>query len=143
METVQDGTKARRWHWLIVKDCISGMEVLTVDLGDEEALVLFGFEEEARMYLELRPAASAEGWRARRTSAGELVSVLYGPRSGTRRVALDPLPGALEGGKSIGLLAIDRNGFLRMLLGDGPSSPRLRAPGSLGLHKRVGYGSVA
>jgi hypothetical protein len=144
LATMQDGTKARRWHWLVVKDRISGMEVLSVDLGSgEEALAVFGFEEEARMFLDLRPAASGEGWRARRTSTGELASVLYGPCSGARRVALDPLPGVLEGGESIGLLAIERNGFLRMLLGEGPSSLRLRASGTLGVHKRVGHGNVA
>ena len=72
------------------------------------------------MFLELRPVASGEGWRARRTSAGELVSVLYGPCSSARRVALDPLPGMLGRGKSTDLLAIERNGFLRMLLGGRP-----------------------
>jgi hypothetical protein len=142
---MQDGTKARRWHWLIVKDRTSGMDVLTLDLGSgQEALAVFGFEEEARMFLELRPtAAPGEGWRVRRTSAGELVSVLYGPCSGARRVVLDPLPGVLDRGKSIGLLAIDRNGFLRMLLGEGSSSLRLRASRTLGVHKRMGHGNVA
>lgn len=143
LATMQDGKKARRPHWLIVKDRISGMDVLTVDLGGEEALAVFAFEEEAQMFLELRPTASGEGWRARRTSAGELVSVLYGPCSGAQRVALDPLPGVLDRGKSIGLLAIDRNGFLRMLLGEGPSSLHLLPSRTLGPHKRVGHGNVA
>ena len=79
----------------------------------------------------------------RQISVGELVSVLYGPCSGARRVALDPLPGVLERGKSTGLLAIERNGFLRMLLGEGPSSLRLRASGTLGAHRRMGHGNVA
>jgi hypothetical protein len=140
---MQDAKKARRWHWLIVKDRISGMDVLTVDLGGEEALAVFDFEEEARMFLELRAAASGEGWRARRTSTGELVSVLYGPCSSARRVALDPLPGVLDRGKSIGLLAIDRNGFLRTLLRKGPLSLQRRASRTLGAHKRVGHGNVA
>jgi hypothetical protein len=137
---MQNGKKARRPHWLIVKDRISGMDVLTVDLGGEDALAVFGFEEEAQMFLELRPTASGEGWRARRTSAGELVSVLYGPCSGARRVALDPLPGVLDGGKSIGLLAIERKGFLRMVLGDEPSSLQLRASETLRPRKRMRYG---
>jgi hypothetical protein len=141
---MQDGTKARRWHWLIVKDRTSGMDMFTVDLGgDEEALAVFGFEEEARMFLELRRGASGEGRRVRQTSAGELVSVLYGPCSGAQRVVLDPLPDVLERGKSIGLFAVDRNGFLRMLLGKGPSSLQLRASGTLGPRKRMGHGNVA
>jgi hypothetical protein len=141
---MQHAKKARRWHWLIVKDRTSGMDVLTIDLGSgQEALAVFGFEEEARMFLELRPTAAGEGWRVRQTSAGELVSVLYGPCSGARRVALDPLPGVLEGAKSIGLFAIERNGFLRMLLGEGSLSLRLRASRTIGLHKRVGHGNVA
>ena len=58
---MQDGKKARRWHWLIVKDRTSGMDVFTVDLGSgEEALAVFGFEEEARMFLELRRTATGE-----------------------------------------------------------------------------------
>jgi hypothetical protein len=139
-----DGTKARRWHWLIVKDRTSGMDMLTIDLGSgEESLAVFGFEEEAQMFLELRPAATGEGWRVRRTSAGELVSVLYGPCSGAQRVVLDPLPGVLDRGKSIGLRAIDRNCFLRMLLGEGPSSLQLRVSGTLVAHRRMGHDQVA
>jgi hypothetical protein len=39
-----DGTKARRWHWLIVKDRTSGMDMLTIDLvSGEESLAVFGF----------------------------------------------------------------------------------------------------
>ena len=44
-----------RPHWLIVKRCISGMDVLTVDLcGSAEALVVFRFEEETQIFLDFR-----------------------------------------------------------------------------------------
>jgi hypothetical protein len=126
--------EAGRTHWLIAKHGVSGMEVLTVDLGGStEALAVFTFEEETRMFLDLRFGASGEEWKARQTWPGELASVLYGPCSAVKKVALDPMPEAVDKGKSVGLQAMDRNDFLRMLLGEGPQSIRLvssRTPGS-------------
>jgi hypothetical protein len=40
-------------------------------------------------------------------------------------VAFDPLPEAVDGEKSVGLQAIDRVDFLRLLLGGEPASIRL------------------
>jgi hypothetical protein len=126
--------KLGRPHWLIAKHGVSGMDVLTVNLGGSEvALAVFTFEEETRMFLDLRLGASGEEWKARQTWPGELVSVLYGPCSAMKKVALDPLPEAVDGEESVGLQAMDRNDFLRMLLGEGPQSIRLvssRTPGS-------------
>jgi hypothetical protein len=123
-----------RPHWLIVKHGVSSMDALTVDLGGSaEALAVFTFEEETRAFLDLRFGASGEGWKARQTWPGELASVLYGPCSAVKKVALDPLPEAVDKGKWVGLQAMDRNDFLRMLLGEGPQSIRLvssRTPGS-------------
>jgi hypothetical protein len=107
-----------RWHWLITKHVTSGIDVFTTHLwGDEKALVAFSFKEEAEMFLHLQLAASKDGWRLRRTSAGELVSVLYGACSDTTKVVLDPLP---EIGKEelAGPLSVHRNDFLRFLLGE-------------------------
>jgi hypothetical protein len=143
LAAMQEGKWAKRPHWLIVKDAISGMDVLTVDLGGEEAPAVFDFEEEAQMFLGFRPGGSEEGWRTRQTSTGELVSVLYGPCSGAKRVAPDPLPEAVARGSSTGLLAVNRDDFLRVLLGEGPSSLRLISSGALGAHKRLGHGNVA
>lgn len=53
-------------------------------------MVIFGHEEEAEMFLHLGGYGD-DGWSARESSSGELVSVLYGPCSGAERVALDPL----------------------------------------------------
>jgi hypothetical protein len=126
--------EAGRPHWLIAKHGVSGMDVLTVDLGGSaEALAVFSVEEETRKFLDFRPGALGEGWKSRQTWPGELASVLYGPCSAVKKVALDPLPEAVDNGKSVGLRAMDRNDFLKELLGEGPSGIRLlssRIPGS-------------
>ncbi len=109
---------AGRSHWLITKHVTSRMEVFTTHLcGDGKALPVFSFEEEAQMFLDLRLARSKDGWRVRQTSVGELVSVLYGPCSDTKKVVLDPIPevGREEIG---GLLNMHRNDFLGFLLGE-------------------------
>jgi hypothetical protein len=114
--------RARRPHWLITKYDHTKMNALTVWLGgDGEALAIFGFEEEAEMFLHLRRAALEEGWGVRQTSVGELVSVLYGPCSNAKKVVLDPLPGVVGGEELMGFLSMQRNAFLRILLGEEPS----------------------
>ena len=111
-------TIAGRSQWLITKHATSRMEVFTTHLGgDGKALAVFSFKEEAEMFLDLRLAGSNDGWRVRQTSVGELVSVLYGPCSDTKKVVLDPIPEV--GRKEIGgLLNMHRNDFLRFLLGE-------------------------
>ena len=102
--------------WLIAKVEAGRVRVLTTDLArGETALPVFGFEDEARMFLEL--GAPGGGWRARVTSAGELVSVLCGPCASVDRVVLDPvpLPGTLIEDLS-GLLSMEREAFVGSLL---------------------------
>src|SRR5919112_4154498 len=116
---------AWRTHWLIAKHAVSRMDVLTIQLGGgAEALAVFASEEEARAFLDSRFGASGTGWEARQTWPGELASVLLGPCSAAKRVALDPPSEAVEEGKSAGLRAIDRDDFLGMLLGEGPGGIR-------------------
>src|SRR5215208_3073271 len=113
------------WHWLITKHATSRMDVFTTHLWDDgKALVAFSFEEEAEMFLHFQLAASKDGWRLRRTSVGELVSVLYGVCSDTTKVVLDPLP---EIGKEEldEPLSVHRNDFLSFLLGEGTSDLHL------------------
>jgi hypothetical protein len=115
--TMQKARIAGRPHWLVIKHLTSRTDVFTTDLcGDPKALVVFSFEEEAEMFLDLRLAASKDRWRVRQTSVGELVSVLYGPCSDTKKVVLDPLP---EIGREelTGPLGMHREEFLRFLLG--------------------------
>lgn len=105
-------------YWLIAKHTTNRMDVFTTYLcGDNKALVVFRFQEEAEMFLDLRLAASKDGWRVRQTSAGELVSILYGPCADTQEVVLDPVP-EIGGEALVDLLSISRNDFLRRLLGE-------------------------
>ena len=79
-----------------------------------EALPVFSFEDEARMFLEL---GAPGGWRVRETTAGELTSVLCGICANVDRVVLDPvpLPGPLIEGFN-GLLSMEREAFVGSLL---------------------------
>jgi hypothetical protein len=120
--------------WLIARDAGGRSEPprdpLLVDGGGRggEALAVFGHEEEAEMYLGLW--APGDGWRAREIGAGELASVLRGPSwPGARRVALDPLPGALAGALAGAagfnlLVGMDRDRFAQRLARDARPAPR-------------------
>ena len=105
-------------------------------------MAIFSFEEEARMFLDFRLAASQEGWCVRQTSVGEVVSVLCGPCSDAKKVVLDPVP---EVGRKelVAHLNMHRNEFLRFLLGDEPSSLRLVPSLAQRPQKRVEDGNVA
>ena len=135
---------AKRWYWLITKHLVSRMDVLTICLGDDgEALAIFSFEEEAQMYLHCHPRASEEEWRARQTSVGELVSVLYGPCSDTKKVVLDPLP-RIGKKELVGLLRMHRSAFLRFLLRqEAPSHLHFVPSRSHGPRKVVSHAHVA
>jgi hypothetical protein len=135
---------ARRSLWLITKDITNTMDIFTTHLcGDRKALVVFSFEEEAEMFLDLRLTASKDGWRVRQTSVGELVSILYGPCSDTKKVVLDPVPDL--GGESLDdLLSMHRNDFLRFLLGEEVPSNLHRVPSQThSPQERVKHGHVA
>src|SRR5215207_9759113 len=111
--------EAGRTPWLIAKHGVSGMEVFTIHPGGgAEVVAVFTFEEQAQVFLDSRFGASGEGWKARQTWPGELMSVLCGPCSTAKEVALDPPPEAVEKGKSAGLRAVDRDNFLVQLLGE-------------------------
>ncbi len=141
--------RAGRTHWLIAKHGASGMDVLTIQLGDGvEALAVFAFEEQARVFVQTRFGASGEGWEARQTWPGELASVLCGPCSAAKRVALDPPPEAVEKEESAGLRAVERDNFLVRLLGEEPAGKRSVSTRTLGSRKglvrnRVAYSHLA
>jgi len=105
---------APRRFWLIAKVEAGRMSVLTTGLAREEkALPVFSFQDEARMFLDL--GASHGGWRVRETTAGELVSILFGPCASVGRVLLDPLPG-VDGRVSADLVGMERKPFAESLL---------------------------
>jgi hypothetical protein len=136
--------RSDRWHWLITKHVTSRMDVFTTRLcGDRKALAVFSFEEEAQMFLDFRLAASKDGWRVRQTSVGELVSVLYGPCSDTKKVVLDPVP-EVGTEELVDLLSMHRNDFLGFLLGEGVSSNLHLVPSQTRRpRERVKHGHVA
>lgn len=108
------------WFWLIVKGEAGPMDVLRISLASgEEALAVFSFEEEARVFLEF--GALDGGWRVRVTAAGELISVLFGPCAGVGWVALDPLPGP-DGALWNGLLSMNRAAFTEFAANQGYGS---------------------
>src|SRR5918994_7993205 len=75
-------------YWLIAEKRNNRLEALTIRTGcGQETLPIFSSEEETELFL--RFGGVAGGWRARQSSAGELVSVLSGPWAGVKKVALD------------------------------------------------------
>jgi hypothetical protein len=66
------------------------MDALTRVIGPERALVVFGFKDEARAFFV--SASLGEGWCIRESSAGELISMLFGPYAYVDGALLDPPP---------------------------------------------------
>ncbi|MDP9458046.1 MAG: hypothetical protein M3Q60_20250 [Actinomycetota bacterium] len=96
LESVTGGFMRRPRYWTIVRNGSSHVDVFAVDPDERgEALAVFGFEEEAELFLCL--AEMGAGWQAHETTAGELVSILYGPCANVERVVLDPLPRGISG----------------------------------------------
>ena len=111
----------RRRLWLITKHQNNRMEVLTINPGGGEVVPVFSFEEEAELFLRL--GTPRTGWRVRRTTAGELISVLYGPCAGAEKVALDPPP-KIAGKAMLDLVSLSRKDFVRTLVNEGgPAGP--------------------
>lgn len=103
------------WYWLLSRYGVSGLEVFTERMpAGEEIVPVFGSADRADAYL----SDDASPWKPRKTSRGELISLLMGVCKDARWVALDPRPGAAtEGGA--GLCASSREAFLDPLLGRG------------------------
>jgi hypothetical protein len=102
-------------YWLIARNKNSRLEVLATGLaGGEEAMPVFSHEEEAELFLRLWKVGF-DGWQARESSAGELISVLYGPCASVQRVALDPLPEMLLE-RTVGLVSLSRKRFVDLVL---------------------------
>ena len=114
-----------------MKDEARRMDVLTSRLASgEEALPVFSFEEEARMFLELR--ALGGDWRVRVTSPGELISVLCCLCASVKRVALDSLPHP-DGAALNHLMSMEREAFMEFLLASmDTAQPRARSLGAIG-----------
>jgi hypothetical protein len=116
--TPQKGSRRRspasKTRWLIARDGTGRLEPLCVRRGSARVLPVFSFEEEAEMFVRLGGYEGDGAWRARESSAGELVSVLLGPCKDVGSVALDPLPEMLKDG-TVGLVSVERGCFLGRL----------------------------
>jgi hypothetical protein len=100
-------------YWLIAKKRNNWLEVLTIRTGGEqETLPVFNSEQEAEIFL--RFGGVPGGWRARESSAGELVSVLCGPCTGVEKVALDPSPEMVFEGM-VRLVSLLRESFMNLI----------------------------
>src|SRR5215210_7059912 len=109
----------RRPLWLIANHENGRMNVFILGSDDDEkTLPVFSFEEEAEIFLRL--GETGTGWRSRETTAGELISLLYGPCAGVKRVALDPLP-VVDGEMVFDLVGWGRRDFLRDFVGAVPT----------------------
>jgi hypothetical protein len=97
--------------WLLATAGNCPMDILTVDCGGGVALPVFSHEEEAELFLGL--GGVADGWRVRESSAGELVSLLFGPCAGVESVALDPSP--LMASEMMALVRVGRDRFLDLI----------------------------
>lgn len=113
---------ASKW-WVLAKANKFGAEALIADCGGEQALLVFSSEDEAEMFVWLG-GADEHDRRIRETSAGELVSILYGPCAGVRMVALDPSPGMTA--ETVRLVSLSRERFVSWVL----DSPCSHSPGT-------------
>jgi hypothetical protein len=101
-------------YWLIAEKRNNRLRVLTIRTVDEqETLAVFSSEEETEIFL--RFGGVTGGWRARGSSAWELVSVLSGPCAGVKKVALDPSPEMVVEGM-IGLVSLLRERFMNLIV---------------------------
>jgi hypothetical protein len=107
--------------------------VLTLDC--KQTLPVFSHEEEAEMFLWLERVT--DGWQISESRGGELVSMLFGPCTSVKEVALDPLPEMLVDG-TVGLVSLDRERFIRRLL----ARQRFYEPDRGSLPREIERGSV-
>jgi hypothetical protein len=113
-------------YWLILRNEHGRIEALTLDC--KKTLPVFSHVEEAEMFLRLEDVG--EGWQVNESRGGELISMLYGPCTSVKEVALDPLPGMMAD-RTVALVSLDRERFIRGVMArrgfcepDRGSSPR-------------------
>ncbi len=108
--------RSEAW-WMISREGAGGVEPLTLGYPGRRALALFGFAEEAELYLRLAGIES-DGWEVRESGPGEVASMLFGPCAGVKLVALDPLPGMAPDVEP-GSVCTEKSRLLARLLGAG------------------------
>ena len=100
--------------WVVLEGGAWTLPFMVALPDGREAIALFSGEEEARMFRHF----SKEGANSSilETSAGEVLSLLYGPCSVAGQVALDPFPEVL-GARFLELLTLSRERFARSFAG--------------------------
>ena len=88
---------------------------MTLSRCGGEALALFGYAEEAELFLRSLGTEVSGGWRIRESRCGEVASVLYGPCARVERVTLDPPP-TMPTSWAVALASMERDDFLAHLL---------------------------
>lgn len=121
-----DGRRQRGRHplstyWLITHT-VSGMRHPYTTILGGEALPVFGFEEEAGMFLEFASLGGRR--RIQRATTVELLSVLSGPCKDLGWVAFDPLP---EFFAKSAPSRMERRKFMAFLAGRRPDPAKRRA----------------
>jgi hypothetical protein len=100
--------------YVIVRRETRGLELLRISLrSGEQVLPVFSSGEAARRFL--LSGALEEGWHVRECSAGELVSLLFGPCANVKQVLLNPLPDPLMVKDGLAN-PVYREGFIASLL---------------------------
>ena len=101
--------------YVIVRSGISCLELLRVSLeSGEEVLPVFSSGEAAWRFL--LSGAFGEGWRVKGCSAGELVSLLFGPCATIERLLPNPLSEPLTAEDEVAA-PVYRESFIASLLG--------------------------
>lgn len=102
-------------YWTITGEGFDHSDTLTFDPdGGGEALAVFGFREEADLFICCQGAS--EGWRVRETTAAEIISALRGSHASVERIVVDPLPRSICDGTGIVQLLKSRAAFIRLLI---------------------------
>jgi hypothetical protein len=113
--------RSETW-WMISREGAGRGEPLTLGHSGGQALALFGFAEEAALYLRLADL-EGDGWWVRESGPGEVASMLFGPCAAENLVAIDPLPGMAADG-TLCLVCMEKRRFLARLLGAGTADRR-------------------
>lgn len=106
--------------WLIEKRGEERTETLTIRLdGAQEALPVFSFPDEARLFVSLG-GFEKSGWRVVESTSSALLLALANGAQRVEYVALDPLPEMMDliFGTSISLVILSRWRFVHSLVGD-------------------------
>jgi hypothetical protein len=114
--------------WLIVGPYTNRLVVFTIG---SYVLPVFSFKEEAEMFL--RFGKVPDKWYIRKSTCGQLASVLNGPCRNVEHVTLDPLP-EIVAEKMVDPVSLSREDFVKALLPSDTSSA-VEEPHLLG----VGY----